>query len=194
MFRHAADVDPFHLDHNTGLGFALLNLGLLDESVRQFRKVLDLEPGWSLARFWLAETLAVQGRRDEAVAEYLGFLGASLAPEQAAGVTENLRGTYQERGWTAFWRAELALAEEDAASSGSVWGFPARTRQPYPIARRHARLGDTARALAALERACEGRDYAAVFLAIDPAFVALRHESRFQALVRRIGVPPSASR
>jgi len=194
MFRQAAAVDPFHPDHSVGLGFALFNLGLLDESVRQFRHALDLEPGSSLARFWLAETLAAQGRRDEAVAEYLAFLRGSLAPGRAAGVADVLRRTYEERGWTAFWRAELALAEEDAASSGTVWNFPPRTRQPYPIARRHARLGGTEQALAALERACEQRDYIAVFLRTDPVFAPLRHDPRFQALVRRIGAPPAAGR
>ena len=194
VFRHAAAVDPFQLDHNTGLGFALFNLGLLDEAARQFRKVLDLEPGWSIARFWLAETLAAQGRRDQAVAEYLAFLGGSIAPARAAGITGDLRRTYAERGWDAFWRAELALVEEDAAKSGTFCGFPARARQPYLVARRHARLGETARALAALEQALEQRDYIVVFLATDPAFAPLRVDPRFQALARRIGVPPAASR
>jgi TolB-like protein/Tfp pilus assembly protein PilF len=194
MFRHAAAVDPFHPDHNVGFAFALLNLGLLDESVRQFRKALDLEPGSILARFWLAETLAAQGRRDEAVVEYLAFLGGSLAPAGAAAVTEALKRTYAGRGWIAFWRAELALAEEDAASSGTLWNFPVRTRQPYQVARRHARLGETAQALAALAQACEQRAYMVVFLATDPVFAPLRQDPRFQALVRRIGLPSPASR
>jgi hypothetical protein len=72
--------------------------------------------------------------------------------------------------------------------------FPARTRQPYQIARRHARLGETAQALAALERACEERAYIVVFLATDPVFAPLRQDPRFQALVRRIGLPSPASR
>jgi len=48
--------------------------------------------------------------------------------------------------------------------------------------------------LAALEQALEQRDYIVVFLATDPAFAPLRVDPRFQALARRIGVPPAASR
>jgi tetratricopeptide (TPR) repeat protein len=194
FMRAALERDPFHIGYNVSLGFALYGLARLDDAAKQFQRVLELDAGWATARFWLAETLAAQGRRDEAVAEYLAFLGQALQPGRAALVQSRLLDTYRRDGWTAFWRAEMAVAE-DATSPDQAWLLRS-FGTAYMMARRRARLGDDDGALADLGRAYEQREHLMVFVHLDPVFSRLHPDGRFLDLARRVGVtvaPPSPS-
>jgi hypothetical protein len=50
-------------------------------------------------------------------------------------------------------------------------------------------IGDTARALDALERAYSERNPGLIYLRTDRAFAGLRSLSRFQAIVQRMQLP-----
>jgi hypothetical protein len=56
----------------------------------------------------------------------------------------------------------------------------------YLVAMTYAGLEDRERALSYLERACEERSTRVVELKFEPAFRALRGESRYEALVERL--------
>jgi hypothetical protein len=60
---------------------------------------------------------------------------------------------------------------------------------PYSIAQSHARLGEMGPALEWLTKALEQRDSRMVALKVDPCFDALRSDPKFQALVKRVGLP-----
>jgi TPR repeat protein len=51
--------------------------------------------------------------------------------------------------------------------------------------------GDRRQALDWLERACDERDDWVTWLHVDAIMDPLRSEPRFQAVVRRVGLPPS---
>jgi hypothetical protein len=53
----------------------------------------------------------------------------------------------------------------------------------------HAGLGDLDSAFLALEKAFEVRDGRIPYLATEPRFAPLREDPRYQALVRRLGLP-----
>ena len=51
----------------------------------------------------------------------------------------------------------------------------------------YAALGDNARAMDALERAYEEHDFSMAQLGVVPWFKSLRDDSRFQALLKKLG-------
>ena len=57
------------------------------------------------------------------------------------------------------------------------------------IAMIHAAMGDRAAALDHLDRAFDEHDFSLAQVAITPWFKELRGESRFQALVGKVGIP-----
>jgi hypothetical protein len=60
---------------------------------------------------------------------------------------------------------------------------------PYELAALYAGLGDKEAALELLERAYREHDPQMQYLKVDSHYDALRSEARFQALMRRIGLP-----
>jgi hypothetical protein len=79
--------------------------------------------------------------------------------------------------------AQAVLAEfDDLARQG-------RYASTYAIAVVHAGLGDRDGALAALDAAYRERSHWLLWLKRDPRWDALRADPRFQALVRKVGLP-----
>jgi len=187
--RDALMQDPLDMNHQVAFGFALRNVGRLEEAASQFGRVLETDPAWTIARFWLAYTEFDRGRHDAAVTDYLVFLEQAVAADRLPEVTGSLTVAYNHGGWRAFWRRELEWAEADNRAPGTVWRSPGSYYSgPYAMARRYARLGNTEAALGALESALEYRHHLMVFIACEPLFNALHEEPRFVALRKRIGV------
>ena len=131
------------------------------------------------------------GAHDKAVAEYLEYLDRVLVPPRARSARSELEPTYARAGWDAFWRRELALAEEERGRPGAVWMSSfARHCSAYWMARRYARLGDWERTLALLEQSYDERLPWTVFVQRERLFDPLRPNRRFQDLVRRMGLTP----
>lgn len=61
---------------------------------------------------------------------------------------------------------------------------------PYSIAVIYASLGDNQNALHWLERAYRDRDVNITYLKVDSFFDNMRTDSRFQDLMRRVGLTP----
>jgi hypothetical protein len=59
------------------------------------------------------------------------------------------------------------------------------------IAMVYAAMGDRENALGSLEKAYDEHDFSLAQIAIAPWFKELRGEARFQALVKKIGIPKS---
>jgi DNA-binding winged helix-turn-helix (wHTH) protein/TolB-like protein len=193
LLNRAVQLEPFSPDRNVQVGFCLLTVGLYDQAIARLRAALELDPHYATAQLWIAEAYAYKNQYDAAVAEYLKWLDGSLRPARAAGARATLAAAYARGGWLGFWRAELALAEEDAARPGSVWKPPYhRYTGVWSMARRYARLGERRRALRALERAYQARHHMMAVLPLEPLFQGLRHDAQFQALLRETGALSTA--
>lgn len=97
---------------------------------------------------------------------------------------------------------EERAAHVDQKSSGAREGPAGIEQGPSGLrlgaeteaARIYAQFGDSARALAALERGLARREADAVLARIDPAFAPLRSSAEFKRLLARSGVPELAPR
>ena len=194
MLQRSIAMQPLHLGHNVGLGFALYNLRRFDAAAEHLTQTAALDPNWAKTRFWLAETYAAAGSADAAVKEYLAWLRLTLRPERTAAVTLRLMQAFEREGAAGFWKEELAVAEQETAERDSVWqAHDAYSSWPYLMARRYARVGDHARALEALNSAYEQRSHLLVFMNREPLFDSLRSHQQYRRLSQQVGLQPSGN-
>ena len=101
-----------------------------------------------------------------------GYKTAETPAMGAAALATNARAY-----WT--WRLEQERSEEGGEI---VEGFD--------IAEIYAQLGETELALEWLQKAYEDRNYAVMFLKVEPTLDPLRSNPKFVLLLRRIGLAP----
>jgi serine/threonine-protein kinase len=175
----ALDVDPLSLPIATGLGVRAYCAHRYDEGLIALSNALDLDAGFSMARYFLVLTLAELGRYDEAVREIdtaIRLSGGS--PEMTAAAGYALARAGNVAG---------ARSRRDELVTLSA----ARYVSPGLIAQIHAGLGESDEALRWLERALAVRAADVAWLGVRPIFDLLRPDPRFQALLARVGVGAS---
>jgi len=172
----AQALDPTSLVINTDVGFVLYYSRQYDAAIQQLQMVVDMNPDFALAHFWLGRAYQQQRRYDDAIAE-LRRVEAAL------------------HGWPVV-----------RAAIGHVQGVSGRTREaldmldglerlakeryvtPYGVALVHAGLGDEDQALAWLGRALIDRSHWLVWLKLDPRLDALRSDRRYEDLLVGVGL------
>jgi tetratricopeptide (TPR) repeat protein len=176
--RLALSLDPLSLIINSNAASALFYAGRYDEAARQYRKTLEMDPRWAPAHWGLGRTLLAQGYVAEALAEH--EKAAELA-KRDAGYLATLAHAYASAGRLE--EARRLLAEIDEQAKTRYVAF-------YDRALVAAGFGDRDAALALLEKACAARESSLRQLRVDERLAALRSESRFQDLARRVGLLP----
>jgi tetratricopeptide (TPR) repeat protein len=175
--RRALDAEPLSYRLSTTLALVLYNARRFDEAAAQARRALDLAPDDFLAHTALGLSSLQAGRADAARAA----LQASLAALPDSTETMAYLAYVDARtGAVARARASLAGLEQ-----------PPGGRPPAPAYQRalvHAALGDADRALACLDEAIRQHETDLPYLGVDPLFDPIRADSRFAALVARIGI------
>jgi TolB-like protein/DNA-binding winged helix-turn-helix (wHTH) protein/Flp pilus assembly protein TadD len=173
--RTAENLDPFSLIINADLAELLLIAHSPDESVQQSRKTIEMDPGFALAHNQLAQAYLEKHMFAEAIAELQKAIQLSGGSPTC---TANLARAYAASG-------------RKAEAEGLLYDLKKRSTPGYPhaseIAVVYAALGDKDQAMTWLERGYEARFNPGVLL--RPGFDPLRSDSRFQDLVRRIGLP-----
>lgn len=172
-FRTALRLDPASPTRRAVQVWAQYHRGDLDEALRTYRRITEVDSTSALAFQWGALALEAAGQTEEAVraarvgvrladdgTSFLATLGHALAVhgerQEARAVLERLK------------RAPFVIA--------------------YDVAKLHLALGERDEALRWLERAYELRSHSMMFLRIDPQLRTLHGDPRFEALVRRVGI------
>jgi TolB-like protein/tetratricopeptide (TPR) repeat protein len=170
--RAARTLDPLSFAIGNDLVLALQCAGRNEESIAAARQTLRSDPNFAFGHVALGSSLALAGNTTAAMAEFeqairmLGRGGWILGP---MGYALARAGRKAE--------AENIGREIQAADGSSV-----------QLAHVYAALGDTQKALDALERAYAERIVELNFLAVDPMLATLRAEPRFLALKSRMGL------
>jgi TolB-like protein/DNA-binding winged helix-turn-helix (wHTH) protein/Flp pilus assembly protein TadD len=173
--RKATNLDPLSLNINSDLAELLLIARFLDESIQQSRKTIDMDPAFPAAHNQLAQGYLAKHMYAEAIAELQKAIQLS---GDSPIFTANLA-----RAYVATNRKAGAVELLNDLKRSSVPGYPLAAE----IAMVYTALGDKDQAMTWLEKGYEERFNPGVLL--RPCFDPLRSDSRFQHLVRRIGLP-----
>jgi serine/threonine protein kinase/tetratricopeptide (TPR) repeat protein len=189
----------------------LIAQGRVDEALEQDKKAMELDPLSTIINWNSIGTLVLAHRFDAALVQarhalevspeaellYGSFLRiyedkgdyeAALdirekhLPERFGGprLAAAVRRAYVQSGPKGYWQAVLAYLQGQGQGAGTL---------DVALAYLYTRLDDHARALTNLEHAYSIRSGDMLYLKVEPGFDALHDEPRFQALVRRVGIP-----
>jgi len=156
----ALSLDPLSPIVNTNLAALLTLMHRYPESLAQFQKTLERDPGFGPAHLKLSTLYAVTGRFGEAESELQKF-----------GLT---RGTF-----TGDAKGYLALSLE--ALSSEQWRAA--------IAQAYAMNGERDKAFEYLEKAYANEDVELILGVRSPALDPIRSDPRYADLMRRVGLP-----
>jgi serine/threonine-protein kinase len=177
VIRRAQVTDPLSIPIQVSVGRCLYYARRFDEAADALRAHLEVNPDsyqayvtlarLSLARERFDETIATTQRAIEMIGRQpvlLGYLGQTLArsghKEEAQALLAELQEMATRRYVPEPFQALILFGLEEFDAGWQIW-----------------------------ERACDRRAGWCVFLQADPQWDWLREEPRFQALLRRVGVP-----
>ena len=174
----ARDLDPLSLIVNTNVGWVLYYARQNDAAIEQFEKTLALDPTYQQARSRLATAYLRARRYDEgialtaAIAQTTGARVGSLESVELAKLLAG-RPNNLER-----------LLDTTITQAG------ARYLSPGAIAEYYFALGHRDDdGFRSLDEAYRERTNNMVYLAVSPTYDRVRHDRRFQAMVKAVGLP-----
>jgi len=182
--RKAMDLDPLspHIQSFAGVTFKWARR--YDDSLAQFQKVNQTDPNFPLNHERLAQLCALLGRYGEAITEETkARLLAGEKPQDVLAQMNTLKRELATQGERGYWKEQLQFARV-------AQNPPEAYIRPYGLAIIYAHLGEKAKAFENLENALAERDTQITELAVEPQFDALRSDTRFADLERRIGLLP----
>jgi TolB-like protein/DNA-binding winged helix-turn-helix (wHTH) protein/Tfp pilus assembly protein PilF len=174
--RIAHELDPLSLIIQVDLAKRLYYVGKRDESLEEFKKVLEVDPSFVQAHLDLAECYATGASYSQAIAEIEKIQPLDSHPEAYAwrGYLYGVTGH----------RDEAMRVMDDLQRSSQR-----RNIDPGHIALIYTALGEKDLALLWLGKVVDERSPYVLGLQSWSIFAPLRSDPRFSALVRRVGLP-----
>ncbi len=172
--RISQQLDPF--DRPWALGRQFYRERRFDDAIREESVLLAIEPNVDGLHQVLANAYYFKGMPKESIQEYETFLTLNGDANSAA----TLDSIYKSAGYKATlqWRLD-GLKKRAKTRYVSLWD----------LAELSASLGRPAEALRYLQEALDQRLPDLVFLKQDPYFDSLHSDPRYQAIVKRVGLP-----
>jgi tetratricopeptide (TPR) repeat protein len=150
--------------------------GKLNQAEEQLRKVIELDEQFVFGIWFLGRVYVAAGKRDQALAALVKAAEIS----SGAAWTRCMLG----HAWAIF--GEPAKAKEVLADLQDSNKYP--YVRAIGVAMPLLGLGDREEALTWLEKGCNDRDIWALMMKVDPTYADLRRDTRFVALLRRMGL------
>jgi TolB-like protein/Flp pilus assembly protein TadD len=172
----ARELDPLSPAILTSLAVLSLFERQWDRAVPELLEVIDLEPGFAAAHYFLGQAQLWRGQSAEAETEL------ARAVSLAGRSVETLAGLAYAQAASGHRAEALAVLEELSRRASASYVSPGR------IAQIHLGLGERDQTLAWLERAVEQRCTEVAWFGVHPMFDELRSEPAFLALLKRTGL------
>ena len=160
LLADAIDRDPQSLDVRRVLAHFLVNAGRYDEAIAASQWVLDRDPTFPFTSLWLGRALTLSGRAEEAVP----IFAANPSYWAYLGYTYAVMGRREEA-------EALAAAHPD---------------DPRGLMMVYSGLGETERAIQALERLAAGNPWRAATWLHRPEMAPIHADPRVDAIVREL--------
>jgi tetratricopeptide (TPR) repeat protein len=174
--KRAYELDPLSLYTTTSVGRAFYYARQYDQAVEWYKKGIELNaanvPAWSS----LGESYEQLKMYDAAVQAYLQQKSIVGAPPETITA---LREAYAASGIRGYWRKELDFANQQLRQGPIA---------PLRMITIFIRLGEKDQAFQWLDKAYEQRTNQLIFLKADPLYDGVRADSRFAALLKKIGL------
>lgn len=176
--RKALELDPFSLVTNHSLAWVYYLARRYEDSVQQYRATIELFPRFPNSLEQLAGVYEAKGENENAFRAYRNWAEVAGLPAETLA---DLDRAYAAGGIRGYWKKRLELEVREEEETGNVW--------TYRRAEIHARAGEREEAFRWLDKAYAERSNGIVFLALAPAFDALRPDARFAGLLQRLRLP-----
>ncbi len=176
--RKAESLDPLSLIISADVAWVFYFARLYEQQGEQARKTLEMDPNFAIAHMYLSYSYLHTGMHKEAVAEMQKAVDLS-------------GGSLPMVGYLAYIYARAGRRYEAIKILNDL---KARSKRefvsPDVFAQIYAGLGDKDQAITWLEKGYEQRSDFTGLLKVLPELDPLRSDPRFEALVRRVGLPP----
>jgi len=179
----ASELEPMSLAIATSPGILDLFRGDYDAAIRRFQAVLELEEGFYLAHYFLAQACSETSMHQDAIRE----------AERAVAITNGSSESLSVLGYI------QAAAGNEAASSRVLQMLLDRRANAYVspvlIAQIQVGLSRTDAAIENLIKALEVRATDLMWIAVRPAFARVRRDPRVREILSRhgLGIPAQTS-
>jgi serine/threonine-protein kinase len=172
----ARRLDPRSLPVNQAFGKLAYYSNDYRDAVKHLRDTLLLDDNFAPAHTGLGLAYEQQGQTQDAVLEFMR--ARMLSAENPERLTA-LKAAFAGKGREAFWGEYLAQLKEESKTHY----IPSSA-----IAAVQVRLGQHEHALQSLEKAVGEKDGGLVELKVEPVFNPLRPNSKFNEVLRRVGL------
>ncbi len=172
--RRALALDPVSPVRYHELAWALQYAGRHGEALTQLDKAHELDPNFFQGYISKGTILDQAG---DPTAAFEAYCAGYRRQEHGAEIIEHLKKAYEGKGLAGVYGSWLEM---------TLRGSPQMPQSEVWLAQLYTRVGETEQALQALERAYEEREGGLLWLQVDPSFQPLRHEPRFQRLLRLV--------
>ncbi len=172
----ARETDPLSLVINTTIGLEKFFERRYEDAVREYRRVLEMEPSFAMGYFFLGQALERRGAISDAIAALERSVELS---GRSAETVATLGYTYAAAGR----RSEALVILQELKHRAS-------THYVSPVLLAQVQLGLEANeeALKSLEDAYKVKATDLLWIGVRPIFEPLKTEPRFQAIVESIGL------
>jgi len=176
--KTSQELDPLSLIISVAIGWAYYMARRYDEAIEQLLRTVELDPNYPVTYWILGLVYRKTGRYALAVTE--GEKGVTLSGGSPM-LRAALAHTYAESG-----RTQEALQVLDDLTQLSKHRYVS----PHFFAGIHIGLKENDRAIEYLEKSYEDHSHWLIYLHMDPSMDPLRHDPRFEDLLKRVGLPP----
>lgn len=176
QIEQAQRLDTNSLYLSTIRGVPFCYKGQFERAIRQFRLVLEIEPNFKRARYYLAWALFHSGQQEAGIAEFEKVVAAEPIQQTMSllGYCYGVAGM-REKAWDIIGRFEKMSNN--------------RYVSPYIRAVVYAGMGEKDLALTELEKALAENSIWLVWLNVDLQLKVLRDEPRFKKLLEKLNFP-----